>query len=241
MPAFYPFRADADWYNWGRSFSRQVTTDQAALGVSVEAAASVQSAYVAFATAYELATDPDTRSKPRIDGKDETLRQFREAVIPVIAILKTNPALTTEQRTQLGVKSRDTSPTPSNVPGAAPTATAIVTGAQTARLVVRDPAAEDRRAKPTGVRTVEIHCLESAKPVGDPADWPIEQLAGKTTVDLYFPDAMGPTDLWFSVCWVSGRHERGPMSTPVAVRLGGVVGREESASEEGDTEMRIAA
>ncbi len=117
----------------------------------------------------------------------------------------------------------------------------FLTGNTSLRIEVRDPAAPDRRTKPKHVRLVEVHTFEGPEPIGNVADWPLETLSGRMTIDTFLPDLWKESTVWVSCCFVSTCNERGPMSKPVSVRLPGTGVRPVAASATDGTPMKIAA
>lgn len=221
MELTYPFRSDAEWNEW----SLTVVPDIVSAGVELELpealVLALQAKHNVFKNAYGAAVAPDTRSGPKIEAKRDALRAFKSAVRPVIDIIQANPAVTNERRRELGLRVRRGTGTPSPVPATAPSVMTMLTGPQSIRVTVRDPAASDRRAKPAGVRQVGVYVRRGATPGGPVADWPLDTLSGRTTVDLIWEDIALETTVWVSCCWLNSRSERGPFSPPRCVRLPG--------------------
>lgn len=236
MDIEYPNLTDGEWQTWGRNATTMIPPETSpAMGISLELATSLESAFNAYDAAYMLAVDPATRSTPRVQGKNTALTGLKAAAKPVVAILQSNPDVSDEQRVELGLKVRDRVPTPAAVPTSAPSVVAMLTGPQSARVIARNPLTPDSRAKPAGVGSVVVQAVQTtggALPPADLSTWPIAQRSGRTTIDLYWPAMTGETTVWTSCYWVNTRQQRGPSSTPVSVRLpgSGVAGAEEVAA-----------
>jgi hypothetical protein len=221
MDTTYPFRLDAEWYNWGGSFVEQIMLSPTAFSLTSSQASEVQLAFNLFSIAYKAAIDPKTRSKPNVQAKNDKLKAFRIAARQAVGIIQASQTVTNQQRVQLGLRVRKVDPTPTPVPGFAPSVSAIVTGPQSARFSARDAGAQDRRAKPFGVKFVRVVAYFGTSPVGDPRSWALLSEGGKADVDFYWSNIAQQTTVWFAASWVNTRGEAGPFSTPVSVRLAG--------------------
>ncbi len=62
---------------------------------------------------------------------------------------------------------------------------------------------------------------QQRRKAADPADWTLERLSGKTTINLIYPNLAGETTVWARCAYLNGRNETGPASPPVCVRLPG--------------------
>ena len=222
MDIIYPPRGDAAWNEWGGNLADLVTPDSAGdYGITGSAAEAVKAAVDAYGVAYGLAVRPATRSLPTIEAKDTALEALKEVVKPVLAILRTNPKVSDAQRRSLGLRIRGENNTPSPVPTAAPAVMAMLSGPQSLRVEVRDPADPDRRGKPRGMKFVETRAMLGPAAAGDPQTWPTCKVQGRTTLDLFFDDLATDATVWVTCRWVNNVGVLGPWSGPQAVRLPG--------------------
>ena len=241
----YPEKLDAAWDGWGRNWTNQVNDINAVdFGLTADQANAATAAYNTFHDAYVAAVDPATRAAPTIQAKDDALLAFRETMKSIVATVQANTGVTNETRVELGLRVRDTTPTPAPTFKVAPQTSLLLTGTQTARATAIDPADPTRRAKPFGAGKVVFRsymCTPGEQPPADLESWPIETISGRTTVDLYWPKLTETTDVFVTSCWMNTRGQCGPISNVAAVQLSGSLPKLASAEEDGESEMRIAA
>ena len=240
MDLIYPNLTNAGWQKWGKNSVTIVNESPGIFGVSTAAAAAALAAFNDYSAAYDAAVEPATRSTPRVQAKDDALRDFKSAIKPVVATIQANAAVTNEQRRELGLRVRDLVPTAATVPAAAPSAGAMLTGPQSIRVIASNPLDPHRRGKPAGIKSVAVHVWYGSGAPGEVGQWPLHTLSGRTSVDLIWPGMTADTAVWVSCCWVSTRNECGAFSQPVCVRLPGN-GMAPVEAEASDPAMKIAA
>ena len=223
MDTTYPFRADDGWRVWGLSFGTQLSEDPGAFNVSEATAGAVLAAAQDYSAKLLTARSPDTKSKPNTQAKNDALDKLKRAVKPVVVRLQASDEITDTQRVELGLKVIDRTATPSRVPAAKPVVEAMLTGEQSVRVRVVDPADPSRRGRPRGVKQIVCQAVftDGSMPPADVAQWPVSKLEGRTTFDLMWPGMAGPHAVWISCYWVSNRNGRGPSSNPARVNLPG--------------------
>ena len=238
----YPPKTDAGWDRWGRNLANVMTPTLApSYGVTSAAAQEFASAVDDYAMKLAAATLPATISRYNTQLKRDSLEVLKAVVKPVVAILRTNPAVTAAQRTQLGVTTR-AAPTPAQVPGR-PDVMAVLTGPTSIRVIASDPATPTRRGLPRDVRTLALKVCFTTGTQLPPADvnvWPMVTLSGKATTDLSWPGVSGETTVWLSCSFANTRMVHGPSSVPTSVRLPGN-GLGTAAATSAEPAMKIAA
>ena len=243
MSTTYPFDTDDGWNVWGTSFAPQIALDPEVLGITAAMAQAVTSAAALYSQKLQEARAPDTRSKPAIQAKRDALESLKQAVRPVVAILRTNENVSDETRVELGLKVADGTKTPVAVPATPPMVDVMPTGLLSARAVVRDPADPDRRAKPRGVKSILVRAMLTDGPVPAEAvaDWPVRSVESAADFDLAWPDLRQPATVWVACSWLTTRNEEGRPSTPVSTRLAGTGQATATAARTGEMPMKIAA
>ena len=238
----YPPSTDGGWQRWGSNTATILTPAAAPnYGVDPVAAEALVDAADWYAHKLRIATAPATIGRYDTQLKNDALTALKAAAKPIVAILRTNPAVTDAQRTQLGIRNR-TSPTPAPLPGRAEV-TAMLTGPTSVRVIVSDPLSPSRRGKPRGVRAVAVRAVLTTgedRPPADPAQWPLAQLSGRATVDLFWPAMSAETTVWVCCAWVNSRMEHGEASVCATVRLPGT-GLSSRASVAAGPTIKIAA
>ena len=218
--SYYP-EAQALMMQWATNFNAAVQDMFAGGIVPTEMAAELAARYSAMASAYQLATVPETRTSPRIEAKREAFSDFKKTATQVVRVLQAAPALTNEQRVMLGITVRKTTPTPVPPPSGPPVVSvdSVIVNRFTLRL--RDSQDPDRRRKPSGVSsaTVLYHVGQSLP--ASPAGWAI---LGQTTTTEYVAvvpgDLPAGTRVWFTAYWLNTTAESGPAAPPIHSQIG---------------------
>ena len=240
MDNSYTTRSEAGFLEWGRAAVPKIEAMIESVGLPAVLVGEMRDAYEEYATAFQVSTDPKTATSANRQEKTDTLRVFREAARPVVNLIQANPEVSNQTRKNLGLRVHETGNTPAPYPPQ-PEASAILTGATSARLWVRDPADPSRRAKPAKMRQVVVHARRGPTMQGSPEEWPVIETSGRTTIDLVWPDLAGDATFWIAVRYVNTANVRGPLSVPVSVRLPGLGTGVEAAEKGEGPSMKIAA
>jgi len=211
--SYLPSR-EAELLTWSTNFNNQVQADSAGVGLSAEQATALNTAQTAFASAYDTAHDPITRSPLNIQLKNEKKAALIALVRQDVAIIQAFPGTTDAQRTALGITVRDNTPTPAPIPATSPVVTVAAVEGRLFNLELREVGSE-RRGKPAGVKCAWIYTY-----VGE--DLPtFEQMTfrgstGKTDTKIVLPaDTPVGSKVWISACWVNTAEKPGAVSLPI--------------------------
>ena len=238
MDIIYPPGTFDDWLAWGRPFVQTLGSQGERYHLDTAFVDAATGSFDAYRSAWNAATDPNTRTKPVVAARRAAREALHEAVRPIVAQVKGDPRVSDEMLAEIGVRRRDTKGTPAPLPTLAPAVMAFVTGEQSLRIEARGAASPDRRRKPEGMGSVEIRFMRGPEPVGSPSAWPEMEIVGKTTFDQAYPDLGGDATVWVSCAWRNTANVRGPFSKPISVRLGGSGVASVAESKPG---MKIAA
>lgn len=107
---------DAELYTGSENFSTKISATPTAFGLSAPAAAAYAALNTTWRSAYEVATDPATRTKAAIAAKNEARDPLRQMASDLAKIIDGTSTVTNEQRIELGLNVRAT-PTPVPPPG----------------------------------------------------------------------------------------------------------------------------
>ena len=244
MTAVYPNFTESEWKIFGNNAENVLGGATPPVTIPTEIMTPFSAAASAYSAAYTAAVEPATRSKPKVQAKDTALVELKAASRPLVSFLQNSNAVSDELRTQLSIKVYDRRPSRTYLPKWAPTQTAALTGPQSLRLEVRDPAEPDRRAKPSGAKSIVVQTYRTIGgelPPSDLTTWPIETFSGKSRIDLYFGDLTNQATVWVSCYWLGKAQERGLSSTPTSVTLPGMNLQGAQLAQVDDGQMRIAA
>ena len=184
----------------------------------------LHSAFLASYNAMVAARESGTRSESLTAQKDadkvELLRYGRELYSLVQASLTVSDA----DKILLGVKVKDTQPTPIPAPGAAPGLTVVSVDSRLVSVRLFDPANPSRRAIPAGIDGAMVMSFVGETPPADAGDYKLEGPTSRTALEVQFPVELIPgTKVWLIACWFNGRKQLGPACAPVAtiINFGG--------------------
>ncbi len=231
-PVFQPSR-DADLLAWSVNFSTKITDSPTTYGLVLAQATAYAALHSAFATAYAIATNPNTNSRQATAAKNlakDTLLNARNGAKELVRVAQAFPNMTDALRAQLGLRIPDTSPAPIPAPTSAPELAVVSTFGRTVKIRLRDADNPDRRGKPDGTQgaTILMYTGEAAPdttnvgtvPPSDPSSWVFLANTSKTVVDLDIPANVAPgAKVWLTAFWFNNRKEAGPAATPQSARI----------------------
>jgi hypothetical protein len=237
-------RREAALLTWSGEFARTIAAAPTDYGLSVEEATAYGTTQTRFADAYAAWHNPATHTPVNRALKDEAKTTLVNSTRSLVDVCQAWPQMTDAKREALKIPVRDRRPTAVTLPAAAPTTTTMLTGPESLRVIVRDAADENRRAKPRGVKSVVVlvsFTSEGKEPTLPVDQWPVAQISGKTTVDLMWPNMPADQTAWVACYWLSTRSTRGPISQAQSIRLPGSRTAKRAATETTEPSMKIAA
>lgn len=107
---------DAELYAGSAAFSAQITATPTSFGLVAAQATAYAALNAAYATAYLAATNPLTRTKGAIEGKDAAKASLKIMASDLAKIIDGTATVTDQQKANLGLSVRAT-PTPRPAPG----------------------------------------------------------------------------------------------------------------------------
>jgi hypothetical protein len=144
-------------------------------------------------------------------------------VRPLITIMQAFPAMTNEKRIELGLRVRDSGPTPINPPTEAPIAEIVSVMGRLVRGRVHS-ADTETRGKPQGVAACWLYSYIGAAPPADIAAWKFEGSSTRTSWEIEFPASVAAgSQFWLCAQWISPRNQPGPACSPITNFMGGGV------------------
>lgn len=189
-----------------------------------DALETLQTVWVA---AWDVAKNKDTRSRADVRAKVDAREAYQSALRKFVQQwLAFNDKVSDAQREALGLKVRDTEPTPAPVPDRAPDITIAEIRHLSHQLRLTDPENPHTQAKPKGVAEIEVFRVispQKAEPVPTPSPAPPTDIGqyrfvGNATRFLYTVEYamsdVGKT-VWYIARYVNTRGEAGPWSNAV--------------------------
>jgi len=217
--------SDALLLAWSVNFNALInSTKGVGFGLTQAQAAEYTTKHTAFATAYQTAYDPNTRTPPNITIKDQAKTALSAYARELVRIVQSYPELTDDQRRELKItvaKSRTPQPPPTERPAVN---IVSVTG-RTVTIRIRDTAESSKRGKPAGVLGASVYSYVGTTYPTDPTLWAFDGTTTKTTHQIVFQDTVpNGAQIWVCAAWFNRKTETGPVSIPVTTNIQGGLG-----------------
>ena len=186
LPAYIPSR-DANLDNWLTNFSTLLTAAPATYGQSAGTAVTVAAAVASWSAAYAVVTSPSTKTAAAVSAKNTERVNVLAVVRPVAVNISLNPAVTSADKTAIGVNPRTSSPSPVTPPTTYPILNVQAGAALQLYVRYRDSAASPSvKSKPYGVQSVVVSYVTSNTPITDVAALTRKLYATKSPALLQF-------------------------------------------------------
>lgn len=129
--------------------------------------------------------------------------------------MQANPAVTAQQKTDLGLPLRDREPTTRPAPNTQPVGRVV--GIVNLEVVTEwfDQLTPTRRARPAGYAGLAIYSYVGENPPADIEQWRHEALASKSRVTIGFNAADAGKKITIVARWFNRKGEFGPLSAPL--------------------------
>lgn len=159
---------NADFANWLANFASLLTAAPATYGSTAPVALEVQTAADTFAAAFELSTNPATRTSPTVAATNAAKADALLTVRPVAVQISRNPAVTDENKLTIGVNLPNPSRTPVPPPTDAPSLTLESASPGVINLRTNIAGSTSGKAKPAGAVGIELRGTYGTAPAVDP-------------------------------------------------------------------------
>lgn len=220
MPSPIPLRDaeyDAFLYNWSTTLTANPTT----FGMVAADATAITAAYTAWHAAYVAASNVLTRTRATILQKNIEKAASLVLLREQYQIIKANPSVTDADKTDIGVRVND--PTPTVIP--APTTYPVLSVVQSAPLehsiMAVDNTTPTSRAKPAGVVGMLVVRSIGVAAAVDPTQCDFMGFYTRVpfAAEAYDAGDAGKIATFFSR-WTNAKGEEGPWSAPVSKIIG---------------------
>src|SRR5947209_7428713 len=187
---------EAELYTGSANFSTKISSTPTAYGL-VAAQATVYAALnTAWASAYNAALDPATRTKAKIAAKNQAKVNLKASAANLSKIIQGTPSVTDEQKIELGLNVRAT-PAPIPPPSVRPGVDLVSVVGRLVSVRIHDSATSSKRGKPAGVLGANVYSFVGATYPTDPTGWQFEGATTKNKFDVLFPDSVaGGATVW---------------------------------------------
>ena len=226
---------DAEIASGTQVFSAEISANFATYGLTNAQATSYATLSGNYVSKWNIATNPTTRTKVSVGEKNDARTALKIAARDLASIINGIPTVTDPQKVALGLRVRDTHPTPSPVPGESPVLTIENAGGNIIKVKLRGEGL-NKRGKPTGVKGAATYYWIGDETPSPNTPWQAFGNTGRTDFNMSFPLSLPQgTKVWVIASWYNGRGQFGPACQPVSTLLLG-----QQAPQQGNI-MSIAA
>jgi hypothetical protein len=214
-------KADAAALAWMKNFRDLIGRNYATYGLDAGDAQAVRDAVDPFEAAYATAQAPATRTRPNVAAKDAARRAAEATCRRYAQMLRTNVALTAQQKTALGLSVGSASHGPIAPPDTSPLLTIIAATPLAHTLRYADAAAPARRAKPAGAMQLQLHRAVGPAAAKNPEQAAFYRAFTRQPLEVTFsPADQGQVATYFAR-WATRTGAVGPWSLPVHMTVAG--------------------
>lgn len=205
-----PPQADLQLSAFAGNADAKLTAQPTVYGTTAAEALILHNLVLDFDTRLATATNPDTRTRGTISGKNASKKALIAKLRQIFRVVNAHAGVSDQQRIDLGLNPRDVEPTPIGVPTTRPVV--LVDSAGFLRLA--DETQFERKGKPVGVMGAFVYTKLAlpGEPAPDLDGTKFAALATRTNHQLTLPmDAQGKR-LYVFAQWVNERGQPGPTS-----------------------------
>ena len=217
MPEVPP-RRDHALDTWSENFGQRIVADPEAYGVGAGDALAFRAAAAEYAASLTAATDPGTRTRSAVAGKNAAKRALLRHARQLVRIISAQASVTDSQRADLGLALRDGIPSPIPAPATRP----VVLVDPFGRLRLMDETTPTRRGKPAHVLGALLYTKIAPAAEPPPATLADATFACVITRPIHRlplpPGAKGQT-LHVLAQWINPRGHHGPVSAVVSTPI----------------------
>lgn len=213
--------ADADLGPWATQLAAGCTTHATALGLTTGETAALTDAAEDWNTAYPAHLTAQSAADSAKAAKDAARVAFATLARAVNAKIQANPAVNADLKTEIGVPVHDDTPTRVPVPTTRPLLGVDTSERLQHKLTYRDEATPTQRAKPPGVREIEIWAKIGAPAPAGPSECAFIGTSSKQSLLITHKDADAGKPVHYIGRWKNTRAETGPWSETVVATIGG--------------------
>jgi hypothetical protein len=213
--------ADAQLLAWSVNFNTLIVATPTAFGLTAAQATAYTGRHDAYASAYQTAFDPNTRTGPAIEAKDLAKKALDAEARELVRIVQAFPSLTDDQRRSLKITVRK-SRTPTPAPSVRPGMDLISVSMRTVTVHIHDSASIAKRGKPAGALGAKVYTFVGSDYPSDPTLWDYQGDTTRAKHEITFPDSVpSGAQVWVCAAWYNRKGETGPASVPITTNVQG--------------------
>ncbi len=198
MSTDYLPRKESDLKVFALNFATLVVAAPATYGLTAGDATQIDEAVQEFATKYDLAVNPVSRTKAAIIAKDNAKTQLKAIVRGYAMMIKSNRAVSDESKANLRLTPYDLIRTAVPAPQTHPIITVVSFGVRQHELRVADETTPQNRLKPPGVVGLQLFCRIAEIPPATPMTSDFMTLLTRSAMTVNFQQAdVGKTAYYF--------------------------------------------
>ncbi len=212
--------SDAGFDIWQNNFIDGVQPNLMMWGIPTTVFTALMSFKVGWNMAWAKAKNKDTRSRADVQAKKDARKAYQSALRKfVMEWVAFNSKVSDADREGLGLKVKDTEPTPMPILDRAPDVTIDTIRHLVHKLRLTDPENPHTQAKPKGIRYIQVfRCFGKDVPTG------VEQyhLAGDATRFIYRVNVVEADEgkmVWYIARYVNTRGIPGPWSNEISATV----------------------
>ena len=204
-------RSDAQFNEWQSNLFAKLQQNATKWGIPAAQITELTSLKKEFEVRYAAAENPATRTRAAVTMKNEARKAYESAIRSVLkAYVTYNPAVSDEDRINMGLPIHKTSRTSVAVPATYPEYT-VETSLRQIIIHFRD-AGKERKAKPTGVGGALIRWDILDTPPTKAIDLLNSALDTASPYTLRFTENQRGSRVYFALAWQNTKGEVGPWS-----------------------------
>ena len=210
MSNFIP-RPDTQFNEWQKNLIARMGRGASIWGIPAETMSEIENEQATFQSRYAAAESPSTRTRAAVVMKDEARKSFESLLrVTLKAYVTYNPAVTPEDRVNMGLPIHKTTRTSVGVPATYPEYT-VETALRQIIIHFRD-AGKDHRAKPAGVGGALIRWDILETPPTKAIELLNSVLDTASPYTLKFTENQRGSRVYFAIAWQNTKGEIGPWS-----------------------------
>lgn len=217
--SYIPSR-DSDLKAWADNFSTVFTADYAALGFLVGDATAIATKVSTYDDAFNLAgtvdrvpVNPGARTTATIAAMATAKADMIAFIRPFASAIIRNPAISDEQKAELGVTVPDPNKTVIAPPTDQVTMTIAIPGTLQQKLQLRASSTPSKKAKPVGSTGCVIFGATSETIVTDPAVLPFIRVATRSDITIDIDASKKGKTMYYAARWFNAKGQPGPYSS----------------------------
>lgn len=167
-----------------------------------------------FIDAWNAYKNPKTRNELNTNAKNTAMKALKTGIRDFTSEhIRNNSMVPKDKKLEMGLPDPDTKPSPAPVPSTNPVLQIDTADVARHKVLFKNEAPDDSRAKPLGVDLVEIrYKVNSPAPVG-PGECTHTIIAKRSPKLIVFASKDSGKRVWYFARWVNTLGEPGPWST----------------------------